>query len=58
MSEPAPCPACRRHKTGEGYLLAFLRPHFKDEGGYGRATEFSHYEVFYRCSECGYRVEE
>lgn len=53
IPNPAPCPKCRK-----GFLLAFLRPRFKDEGLYNpRPIDFSHYEVYYRCSKCGNQIE-
>lgn len=59
MSNPSPCPVCVKQRR-QGYLLGFLRPRFKDEGMYNpRPAEFSHYQVYYRCSdpECDYQVE-
>ena len=59
MSNPSPCPICKSKKR-EGYLLAFLRPRFKDEGSYvPKPKEFSHYEIYYCCSnpDCHNQVE-
>jgi hypothetical protein len=52
---PSKCPVCKN-----GYLLAFLRPHFKDEGSYNpKPKDFSYYEVYYHCSnpDCNHHVE-
>jgi ribosomal protein S27AE len=51
MSGPVPCPKC-----GEGLMLAFARPYFKD--GEKADKQFSHYENYYKCSRCGYETRE
>lgn len=51
MSGPVPCPKC-----GEGLMLAFARPYFKD--GEKADKQFSHYENYYKCSRCGYEMRE
>ncbi|MGD0071593.1 MAG: hypothetical protein ABSB71_08555 [Candidatus Bathyarchaeia archaeon] len=53
VSNPSPCPVCKK-----GYLLAFLRPRYKNEGSYAE-KEFSHYEIYYKCSNsaCFNQVE-
>jgi len=49
LPNPVSCPKCKR-----GHLLALLSPQFKKESVYNRNPEFSHYEIYYRCSnpEC------
>jgi hypothetical protein len=52
FTNPVPCPEC-----GEGYLLAFLVPHFEGEDMPGFHKPFSHYEIIYRCSRSGCHCE-
>ncbi len=46
-----PCPKCER-----GYLLPFLDDRYRDENSI-HPTEFSHYDLYYRCSNCCYKVD-
>jgi len=43
-----PCPKCEN-----GHLLPFIEAKYKR--GYNN-PDFDHYEIFYRCSNCDYKV--
>ncbi len=46
-----PCPKCET-----GHLQPFVNEHCKDEDDL-HPMEFSHFDLYYRCSDCYYRVE-
>jgi len=49
---PVPCPKC-----GKGYLVPLLVPHSKSIDPMGEIREFSHYELYWKCSGMGCTYE-
>ncbi|MGA2240038.1 MAG: hypothetical protein ABSG74_12590 [Candidatus Bathyarchaeia archaeon] len=52
VPSPVPCPKC-----GRGYLVPLLVPHFKSKDPMGENREFSHYELYWKCSGMGCTYE-